>query len=499
VTIQSIDIVFELSIQHLYALMAPDIRPEALELTFPSQDSLHFWKDSKGRCMDSPSIWLWDGTCYRYPFSEFRLYFIPSRENRSVGRWCIYTGILNDFEGGFFCKDEDVPRSSNPADSIPYNSWFMRFGTEIELFGTVSCQAVPRHSICEAVETYVSARGSRLLIEKSSRGVLLGLVIWEDLTGLQGRILLPWLKENWHSLLRWGHGAYVLSRWHQAECIVSIINNSGEKNLLPKVTDFPNGEDPLGCNSPEATPFAREILKLPTGKAILNDFGCGSLLCLVKRDSGWISVFLNPDTVLGGPLQVLHNLVRTHFHNIGSGLSAAARLTCAIYDDLMEGSFVDKRFEDDPDALQTLRKICFMVAEAIHEKKEKSEVTIRLSESLATMATTRDIYREEECALIDPSWWKDLPDDIKEKLNLDAPERFLCPITHEVMRNPSLLSSSGRTYDRFAISWWMKKPNAVDPRTNLPIPEGAELFTNADLQLEICAWCKKQAKRLTGE
>ena len=159
----------------------PD-RPEVLELTFPSHDSLSFWKDSEGKHIYSPSLWLYDGSCYRYPFSEFRLYFVRNGEDDKVGRWCIYTEVLASSDGGCFCEKSNSPWSASPAESIPFHTWHMRFGEDVELLGTISCTAVSRDRIWNGIETYITAKASRIFRELSTIGMHWGFIIWEDLS-----------------------------------------------------------------------------------------------------------------------------------------------------------------------------------------------------------------------------------------------------------------------------------------------------------------------------
>lgn len=489
----------------------PVDRPEFLELTFPHQDSLAFWKDSNGESLVSPSLWIYAGGCYRAPLKDFRLYFLPAPSDNNgdnhdspiVGRWCIYTGILTEFDGGFFCRDTDIPNAPSPANSIPYNTWLMRFGNEIEELGTVSCQAIPRQHIYKAIEDYVTTKASRVFHDRSARGVNWSSLIWEDLRHQQGRLLFPWLKENCNHFFQWGHEAYSLGRYHQAECVTSIIYLVlGNDNLKDSLLKGRQDQHPFSSSSSHAKSFVKEILKLPPGKIHFNDIGCGALHNLVvKCDDSWKLLIVRADAIQGGTLQVLHNLVRTHLENTQGQTKkmSASNLTLVLYDSLIERAFENRNFYDEPEALQTLRKICYVVSEAINEKKDKTALTSKLSETLGTMTTTERIYKEQESAMIDPTWWKRLPADVKEQLNLDAPQRFLCPITHEIMRNPSLLSSSGHTYERYAISWWMKKEHAVDPRSNIKIPGGAQLYVNKDLSLEICSWCEEEAKRLMGK
>merc|ERR1711964_138049 len=46
---------------------------------------------------------------------------------------------------------------------------------------------------------------------------------------------------------------------------------------------------------------------------------------------------------------------------------------------------------------------------------------------------------------------------------------YLCPITHEVMRDP-VVASDGQTYEREAIESWFKEGNMTSPSTNETLP-----------------------------
>jgi hypothetical protein len=67
----------------------------------------------------------------------------------------------------------------------------------------------------------------------------------------------------------------------------------------------------------------------------------------------------------------------------------------------------------------------------------------------------------------------------------DIPHRMMCPITHELMRDP-VLSRTGHSYERGAIVPWIAKHNSCPlTRQNLRL---ADLITNHNLRVEIQNW-----------
>lgn len=58
---------------------------------------------------------------------------------------------------------------------------------------------------------------------------------------------------------------------------------------------------------------------------------------------------------------------------------------------------------------------------------------------------------------------------------IDIPHDFLCPITHEIMREP-VICSDGYTYEKSAISEWFMSGKYTSPMTN-------ELLTKTDYNL----------------
>lgn len=47
------------------------------------------------------------------------------------------------------------------------------------------------------------------------------------------------------------------------------------------------------------------------------------------------------------------------------------------------------------------------------------------------------------------------------------PDEYLCPITHNVMREPVLLLETGHTYERWAIVEWFSRGRRNCPKTGV--------------------------------
>ncbi len=62
------------------------------------------------------------------------------------------------------------------------------------------------------------------------------------------------------------------------------------------------------------------------------------------------------------------------------------------------------------------------------------------------------------------------------------PASCVCSLTHEIMRDPVMLSS-GHSYERSAIDRWLSEGRRTDPITNLPLQRvNSELVTNHNLR-----------------
>lgn len=72
---------------------------------------------------------------------------------------------------------------------------------------------------------------------------------------------------------------------------------------------------------------------------------------------------------------------------------------------------------------------------------------------------------------------------------LDVPEDFICPITHEVMTDPVMIED-GFTYERTAILEWFSKDKITSPMTNSTLTS-TEVFENEKVKREIEKYLKK--------
>lgn len=66
---------------------------------------------------------------------------------------------------------------------------------------------------------------------------------------------------------------------------------------------------------------------------------------------------------------------------------------------------------------------------------------------------------------------------------IDVPEDFICPITHEIMTDP-VLCEDGFSYERAAILEWFGKDRNTSPMTN-SVLTSTELFENNKMKKEI--------------
>ncbi|XP_066142356.1 WD repeat, SAM and U-box domain-containing protein 1-like isoform X2 [Euwallacea fornicatus] len=80
-------------------------------------------------------------------------------------------------------------------------------------------------------------------------------------------------------------------------------------------------------------------------------------------------------------------------------------------------------------------------------------------------------------------WLKRIQVQIPKPFNQDIPDEFLCPITHEIMREP-VTCSDGFTYERNAIAEWFMSGKFTSPMTN-EILGNTEFSANLELRDEI--------------
>lgn len=67
--------------------------------------------------------------------------------------------------------------------------------------------------------------------------------------------------------------------------------------------------------------------------------------------------------------------------------------------------------------------------------------------------------------------------------DVDVPEDFICPITHEVMSDP-VMCEDGFSYERSAITEWFSKEKSTSPMTN-SVLTSTEVFENNKLKNQI--------------
>jgi U-box domain len=77
------------------------------------------------------------------------------------------------------------------------------------------------------------------------------------------------------------------------------------------------------------------------------------------------------------------------------------------------------------------------------------------------------------------------------------PQRFVCPLTLELMKYPYQDRGSGQTYERSAIVEWMCNDNVTCPLTRQPL-DPTNFAVNNELLLEIYEW-KRENNMLSTE
>jgi U-box domain len=78
-------------------------------------------------------------------------------------------------------------------------------------------------------------------------------------------------------------------------------------------------------------------------------------------------------------------------------------------------------------------------------------------------------------------------------IELSIPDEFLCPITHEIMRNP-LLTRHGQTFEREAILNWLANHDGRCPLTRKQLSV-SDLIRHRALEAKIEAWCYVHGNR----
>jgi hypothetical protein len=88
---------------------------------------------------------------------------------------------------------------------------------------------------------------------------------------------------------------------------------------------------------------------------------------------------------------------------------------------------------------------------------------------LASSHQTESVDRDLEKVLKDLSSlcirMKDERKATSQMNTMEIPPSFLCPITHDIMRDPYIVAETGHSYDRVSIVNWLVS-NMTDPKTN---------------------------------
>eukprot|EP00899_Mesostigma_viride_P016141 jgi/Mesvir1/24528/Mv21868-RA.1 len=77
---------------------------------------------------------------------------------------------------------------------------------------------------------------------------------------------------------------------------------------------------------------------------------------------------------------------------------------------------------------------------------------------------------------------------------MDPPAQYLCPISHDIMRDPVLLVESGQTYERVSIEQWFARGNETDPLTNVRVTNKT-LAPVLSLRSLIEQWVERQSEQ----
>lgn len=80
----------------------------------------------------------------------------------------------------------------------------------------------------------------------------------------------------------------------------------------------------------------------------------------------------------------------------------------------------------------------------------------------------------------------------------EPPAAFLCPITLQVMNNPTTDQVSGHTFERATILEWIQRGRATNPLTRRPLYAG-DLAPNETLKRQIRQWKKEHGMRQETE
>ncbi|XP_060523216.1 WD repeat, SAM and U-box domain-containing protein 1-like isoform X2 [Cylas formicarius] len=104
------------------------------------------------------------------------------------------------------------------------------------------------------------------------------------------------------------------------------------------------------------------------------------------------------------------------------------------------------------------------IAESVRNTSLNGEKILTLSEERICSGLELDDEKTEKLAT-ELKWLKKVELQIVNPLDLQIPDEFLCPITHEIMREP-VVCSDGFTYEKKAIAEWFMSGKFTSPMTN---------------------------------
>ena len=98
-----------------------------------------------------------------------------------------------------------------------------------------------------------------------------------------------------------------------------------------------------------------------------------------------------------------------------------------------------------------------------------------------------DVMDDEDDEPTSPKSPKSQQEYDANALDEEPPELYLCPITHELMKDP-VVCGDGFTYERAAIEAWLRnKKHPVSPMTGEPVDPKA-IIPNHSLKSDIISW-----------
>ncbi|KAL3339530.1 hypothetical protein AABB24_028232 [Solanum stoloniferum] len=124
-----------------------------------------------------------------------------------------------------------------------------------------------------------------------------------------------------------------------------------------------------------------------------------------------------------------------------------------------------------------------------------AESSRRLPASASADELKRELQRRVNCIVEDADYTIEDTDDamhclssLKDlKVRPTPPPEYLCPLSHQLMKDPVVLAS-GQTYDRPFIEKWLNKGSRTCPETKEVLPN-SDLIPNLLMRKLISLWC----------